>query len=318
VHRESKGELRAETARLRKSSVESDILIRAIAAIEDPLACKVALQGLVDGSLSRDEVLRDYRSPSQAGGSQGRYSDSPAGSSQAPSQESPFSHQASSTTATQGSRVEDLPSCFDDLLSWRQCRPHPDTSDLALPPLSLPPLLLDDVSHSQQVDTWTSTGWTRAHVRHLIDALRAWDYLPFCLFCEDLFLQDYDNGKGRFCSPALVHAVLALATRLINESSDDEALLPSGWLSSQVFLEEAKSRIVDAKVVDELPDIQALGLLSLYYLRRGMEADAREFAETFAARITEFCQRPREYGLDEDEYSRSRIVTYCGAISLIR
>jgi len=307
VQRESKGELRAETARLRKNSVESDALIRAIASIQDPHMCRIALQGLIDGSLSRDDILREYRD---------KYSDSSGPSSTASQTQSPFSQQSTLLAF----RSEEQPTCFDHLLTWRSCRPNPSAVDAPTPPpLSLPPLPLDAyTSHSRQVDTWTRTGWTRAHVRHLIDALRTWDYLPFCLFCEDLFLRDYDKGATGFCSFALVHAILALSTRMINESGDDAELLPSGWLSSQVFFDEASAHLPDGTQVSELPDIQALGILALYRLRCGQEEEARELAEAFAARIAEFCHCLLPEGESREDHSKARMITYCGAVSLIR
>ncbi|KAK0614292.1 hypothetical protein B0T14DRAFT_528201 [Immersiella caudata] len=307
AQRESKGELRAETARLRKNSVESDILIRAIASIPDPHMCRMALQGLMDGTLSRDDILREYRD---------KASDSSGPSSLASQAQSPFSQQST----LYASRSDDPPTCFDQLLTWRSCRPNPSTVDAVTPPpLSLPPLPLDAYAvHSRQIDTWTRTGWTRAHIRHLIDALRTWDYLPFCLFCEDLFLRDYDNGETRFCSPGLVHAILALSTRLINESSDESALLPSGWLSSQVLFNEARTSLSDDSGAVTLPDIQALGILAIYRLRRGLEAEARELAHVFATRITQFCQRPLPDDELRDDCSKARVITYCGAVSLMR
>jgi len=307
VLRESKGELRAETARLRKNNFESDTLIRAIASIQDPHLCKIALQGLMDGSLSRDDILREYRD---------KTSDSSGPSSHASQSQSPFSQQST----LQAFRAEDPPTCFDQLLTWRSCRPNPRAVDAPTPtPLSLPPLPLDAyTAHSRQVDTWTRTGWTRAHVRHLIDAIRTWDYLPFCIFCEDLFLRDYDNDATRFCSSALVHALLALSTRLINESSDDAALLPSGWLSSQVFFNRAKAQLPDDSQLANLPDIQALGILALYRLRCGLETEAGELAEAFVTQITEFCQRPLPEDDAREDYSKARMIAYCGAVSLIR
>ncbi|KAK0639033.1 hypothetical protein B0T16DRAFT_235932 [Cercophora newfieldiana] len=307
VQRESKGELRAETARLRKSNVEGDVVLRAVASIPDPHMCKIALQGLVDGSLSRDDILREYRD---------RASDSSGPSSHTSQTQSPFSQQST----VQGFRQDDPATCFEQLLTWRSCRPNPRTVDAPTPPpLSLPPLPLDAyTAHSRQVDNWTRTGWTRAHVRHLIDALRTWDYLPFCLFCEDLFLRDYDSDSTRFCSFALVHAILALSTRLINESSDDAALLPSGWLSSQVFFDRAKAHLPDDSQLAELPDIQALGILALYRLRCGLEAEAGELAEVFAARVTEFCQRSPPEDEAREDCTKARVITYCGAVSLIR
>ena len=275
----------------------------------------MALQALVEGSLSRDDILREYRGHISVSSVSGTSSHT----SQAQGSVSQFSQQA--TLHCAAFQLEEPPSCFDQLLTWRSCRPNPVTvNTVTPPPLSLPSLFLDvDMAHSRKVDTWTRTGWTHAHVRQFIDALRTWDYLPLCIFSEELFLRDYDNGTARFCSSALVNAILALASCLVNESSDDAALLPSGWLSSQVFFYEARTNLPqDSSKVFDLPDIQALGILALYCLRCGLEAEARELAEAFAARISEHCQRPLPDDEARDDFSKARLITYCSAVSLVR
>lgn len=304
--RESKGELRAETARLKKKTADSDILLRAIAAIPDPVTCKAVLVGLMEGSISRADILRDYPSESESASS------SATGPSPAA-----FRPQVSHSSS----------GCFGQLLSWRSCRAHPRHIDVQTEPqevasalatiLSLPPLPLDAYAAHSQPDKWTRTGWTKAHILHLVDALRTWDYLPFCLFSEDLFMRDYESGSTQFCSSALLHAVLALSTRLINEGSDEAGLLPSGWLRSQLFADEARALVKEAGQYPSLPDIQALGLLSLYHLRCGREVKALEEAERFLSQITELC-RGATPNTEGDEYASVRVTTYCGAVSLAR
>lgn len=112
--------------------------------------------------------------------------------------------------------------------------------------------------------------------------------------------------------------MLALATRLINENNDDATVLPSGWLGSKLFSDEAERILQDSGRSNILPDIHALGILSLYHIRCGREAKAQELAEAFAASITELCQHEAPVHKEEEQYIRVRVTTYCGAISLIR
>lgn len=292
-------------AQLRKNSANSSTLLRAISSIPDPHVCKAVLQGVIDGSISRSRVLEEFSLEPESGGSAG------------PSQNTPQPEIPCSTSA----------SCFEQLLSWR-CRPNIKDEDGGVQAeinenpsarstiLSLPVLPLDAYTTQSQEDTWTRTGWTRAHVRHLIDALRTWDRLPFCLFSEDRFLQDYSSGSTQFCSSALVHAILALSTRLINESSDDDGLYQSGWLRSRFFLRKARTILEDAEPFRTLPDIQALGMLSLYYLRCGQETEAQDYAESFATSISELCQPSLTHR--EEEWCAELRNTYYGAVSLIR
>lgn len=214
--------------------------------------------------------------------------------------------------------------CFDQLLSWRQCRPRSDDSHLlAEKPeqptiLSFPPLAIDAYTPQSRSDIWTHIGWSTARIRHLFEVLFTWDYLPFCLLCKDLFLRDYHNGSDRFCSVALVYSILALVTRLINEYADDDGVLPPGWLKSGIFYERAQVIAWDSEHPLGLPDIQALGFLSLYHLRCGREAEAQESAEACAAAITQLCQHEHLMDRENEGYARVRATTYCGAVSLTR
>ncbi|EAQ89368.1 predicted protein [Chaetomium globosum CBS 148.51] len=199
VRQESKGQLRAETEQLRQNNADSDALLRAIASIPDPHVCKAVMQGLLDGSISRHDILKhaQFYSPKPDSGT----------TLQQPEPTSPRS------TST---------SCFEQLLSWQSCLPHLQgdhdrqletrgasrATSVQPTSLLLPHLPLDAYTTQSHIDPWTKTGWTNAHIRHLIDALRTWDHLPFCLlFPRTSFCRDYTSGSNPgFCSSALVHA----------------------------------------------------------------------------------------------------------------
>lgn len=219
------------------------------------------------------------------------------------------------TTSSHRPQREDA--CFNQptsrTLKCHHYTPGGNPESLSMP-LSLTSLPLVSKSHR---DPWTRTGWTRAHMRHLFDSLITRDYLPFSFICQDLFLHDYHVESRRFCSPALVHAMLAVATRSINGKGDDARTLPDGCFGSRMFFDEAVAIIQDSGSPLGLPDIQALGMLALYELRREQEAKALGLAETFAESITELCQQEPLISHGED-YTRARATTYCGAISLIR
>lgn len=216
--------------------------------------------------------------------------------------------------------------CFHQLFSWKQI-PNFTNSDLVdeedsqSTVLSLPPLPLDAYKSYSHPDWWTQTGWTQAHIHHLFDALYTWDYLPFSLICYDLFLQDFHNGSTRFCSRALVYAILALATRIVNENNDSSEVLPSGWRGSGALFKVAQAQVKHGGPLQNLPDIQALGILSLYEIRNGQEAKAQELAEAFLDNITKFYERQPPSGEDVDQgekCARVKATTYCGAVSLNR
>ncbi|KAH6628042.1 hypothetical protein F5144DRAFT_577796 [Chaetomium tenue] len=310
VRQESKGQLRAERVQLRQNNADSDALLRAIASIPDPHVCKAVMQGLLDGSISRHDILKNAQF----------YSPKPD-SGITPLQPELTDPRSTST------------SCFEQLLSWQSCLPHLQDDDNGRPEtqgasratsvqptsLLLPHLPLDAYTTQSHIDPWTKTGWTNAHIRHLIDALRTWDHLPFCLFSEDLFLQDYTSGSTRFCSSALVHAILALSIRLINEGNDDGVAYLSGWPRSRSLLDTARKLLRDTKPPSTLPDVQALGMLSLYYLRCGRETEAQEYADAFTAGMNGLLQSPPpSIQVEEKSHAQSITMSYCGAVSLKR
>jgi hypothetical protein len=214
--------------------------------------------------------------------------------------------------------------CFQQLSSWRQCQPkvdggHGDMDTDQSTILSFRPC---DSSHEAEdrTDRWTSTGWTTAYVLYMFDVVFTWDYLPVCLLVKDHFLADYRSGSERYCSTALVCAILAISTRLVNEYADNDPVLPSGGMGSGFFCKEAQAIVRDGKEPTTLPDIQALGILSLYHLRCGRETEAGVLAEACASAITELCRRETASGETEEEkqYARVRATTYCGTMFLYR
>lgn len=229
------------------------------------------------------------------------------------------SHAEPTTTTTQGS--VDSP-CFGQLLSWKFFN-HSFTDNLSakIPKystiLSLPAPPLDAYSSQSHLDIWTRTGWTKAHIRHLFDAILTWDLLPFCFIPKDLFMRDYHSGSDEFCSSALVHALLALATRIVNENNDDITVLPAGWFGSRFFFREAEANIQRCGPSNSLPNIQALGILSLYQIRCGRESEAQRLAKGFVTGMTELCRHEPLVGKDK-QYARVRAATHCGAVSLTR
>ncbi|KJZ68799.1 hypothetical protein HIM_11803 [Hirsutella minnesotensis 3608] len=198
---------------------------------------------------------------------------------------------------------------------------YADTPKAASTPTLATPISLafDDFSHSQS-DRWMRAGWTVASVRQLFDALMTWDYryLPFCLICKDPFLRDYYSGSDRYCSSALVNALIALAIRVVNENTPETQSPGPGWSRSTDFFDEAAAILHSTGLSDDLADIQALGILSLYQFTCGREAEAQELAESFAAQIGELCPQEPSLGAEAEEYSIVRATSYCGAAYLIR
>ncbi|KJZ68614.1 hypothetical protein HIM_11993 [Hirsutella minnesotensis 3608] len=312
---ESKVDLRAEIDRLRKCNEESDRLLRAIYTVQDVKARNAFIQELVEGSKSRLAILQEMGHMDSENGRrprEGVAQVSNAGPS-APSLEvtvcshclsrlpSPMIHRSASVSSNFGSLAE-----------------APERSSTSAPatPTILSPLPLGNTSYSQ-MNRWTRAGLTVASVRHLFDALLTWDYFPFCLMCKDPFLRDFCSGSNQYCSSSLVNALIALSIRVVNETNKEAVRPGPGWSGSKAFFDEAEA-IIDSTVSANLPDIQALGILSLYHISCGRETEAQELAESFAAHITNFRLQEPLMGVEADEYDKVRATSYCGAVSLIR
>ncbi|RDA94064.1 hypothetical protein CP533_5274 [Ophiocordyceps camponoti-saundersi (nom. inval.)] len=148
-----------------------------------------------------------------------------------------------------------------------------------------------------------------AHIRQLVQSLATWDYMPFCLLNKDLFLEDLASGGTRYCSPALVNALVDLATRMKEGSNGN------------VYSNKTLTMIRDS--AGHLPDSQALGVFALYQLLCGREGDARNLASSFVTAVSQL--RQLKPSLNEDgshneheEYNQVIDASYCGAVSLVR
>lgn len=317
TRRESKDDLRVEIDRLRRCNEENDQVLQAIYSIKDVDASNAFIRELLEGKRSRRAILQDLAQLERKGGSR------------------PLDEAGESSTAgSLGSNLDEAvcSHCLSRLPSSTMHRSASYSSDISTPtdlpramsasrlatPISASSFPFDGRSHTQP-DRWTRTGWTVAAVRELLDALLTWDYLPFCLMCRDPFLKDYCSGSTQYCSSALVNALLALATRVVHENNDETGSPGQGFVSgSATFFEQADTIIHRNGPPMNLPDIQAIGILSLYQISCGRETEAQALAESFAARVADLCHRESPAGAEAAEYVKVRATSYCGAVSLVR
>ncbi len=132
----------------------------------------------------------------------------------------------------------------------------------------------------------------RSQIPQLLDTILARDCLSFCPINEGDFTRDYESGSGQHCSTALLDALLALATLLVRErvaaivaprSEGD----PQEDLGDSFALEAVAALYNGSWLPQRVADIQALGILALYYLGCGKMRDGLGFAGDFGASIAE-------------------------------
>lgn len=351
--RESKDDLRAEIERLRRINERNDALLDALSSMDDTDTYRKVAEGLLDGTVTRQSIYNDLSTQLRVSGPPLPVPAGDIASSLRQSSQAISSAGASSTDVWPAT----CPHCFGNLpaassladsdeCSGRTSERHLSAGSQSeanwLTTLgstagspSLPSVSGDE--KLQQLASWTRTGWSVDTIRTHLESLLTWDYLPFCFLCKDPFLQDFASGEGCYCSPALVNSLLALSTRIVDKhqqahpqndeqesknhliSAAERGSPSSSCPDSQALFDEADALISGHCQPGSLPDIQALGMLALYQVGCGHEAEARELAEAFAAAITELClEQPVAADSQDKQYALVRATTYCGAISLVR
>ena len=164
------------------------------------------------------------------------------------------------------------------------------------------------------VGDWTAVTKDVRLIRELVELYFSWEHPAFPLLCKEAFMRDWEDRRQRYCSSALINAILSLASRFLDLSSGRS----DGPRLSDCFFHEAKRQLADERDVT-LPDIQALGILALREMACGREADA--------SRLSEDCVKMAEASLhdhksndtfEDAEYYIVRGTTICGAFSLCR
>ncbi|ATY61412.1 Conidial development fluffy [Cordyceps militaris] len=166
--------------------------------------------------------------------------------------------------------------------------------------------------------------WPQARVLRVLDNILQWDCVAFCLIDRDRFKRDLQTGASAYCTPALVDALLALSVvvfrhNVIDEVANRATEKPAWDVFSATLANEAIQTLHRGKWLPEaIPDIQALGVLTLYCACNGWKDETRNFAMDFAEAMRKY--RVQNAGSTGTPMSRRRVSasTYCGAISMNR
>ncbi|TVY75969.1 Nitrogen assimilation transcription factor nit-4 [Lachnellula suecica] len=110
--------------------------------------------------------------------------------------------------------------------------------------------------------TWTTVTSDSALVEHLMALYFCWEYPTFASLNKEHFLEDFKNGRRRFCSPLLVNSILALGCRF-SEQPNTRTDPRNSHTAGEHFFAEA-SRLLEVEVDRHiLTTVQALGLMSI-------------------------------------------------------
>lgn len=193
-----------------------------------------------------------------------------------------------------------------------------DTAGLfALPPsqprrLHLPP---PEIPGEPILHTWTNVTSDTRLVQRLFANFFASSLPCLSLVSQPHFLRDFRDGTPRYCSEALVNAVLGFACRATTMTSQLISRISFG----DAFIGEAKGLLAEAQDHADLPSIQALGILSLAEMSQGNESEASDLARESVRACIRFLLRTQPSDHDHDNDFRTvRALAYCGGFSLIR
>lgn len=114
---------------------------------------------------------------------------------------------------------------------------------------------------SKPSEVWTSVTGDHAFVEHLMSMYFCWVHPTHTLFSKDVFLDDMAKGRGKYCSPLLVNALLALACSYSDrEDARENPSDPN--TAGDHFFAEAK-RLLNENESSNLTTVQALALMGL-------------------------------------------------------
>lgn len=116
---------------------------------------------------------------------------------------------------------------------------------------------------------WTRVTSSQKLIRHLIDLYLTWVHPVHMLFSEVKFLESFQNNNMSYCSHALVSAICAMASHLLDDLGDTplERDVDTAALH-ELFMDEARVKLVPDEY-SIITSVQAFGVMFLADLSSG-------------------------------------------------
>lgn len=116
---------------------------------------------------------------------------------------------------------------------------------------------------------WTAVTSSQKLVRHLVNLYLAWVHPVHMLFGEVKFLESFQNNDMSYCSPALVSAICAMASHLLDDLGDVAAERDVDTAAlRELFMDEARAGLVPDEY-NRVTSVQAFGVMFLADLSSG-------------------------------------------------
>jgi hypothetical protein len=164
-------------------------------------------------------------------------------------------------------------------------------------------------------DIWTQVTSDAGFIQRLLASFFTSPLSYLSLVSTGHFMRDFSVGNPRYCSAALVNAVLGMACKM--------AAAPSHMVSrfgfGDAFMAEAKRLLAEEPDHVNVPSIQALGVLALAEIARGDDEEASNLARESVKACIRLVLRSQQQGQEHDpDFTRVLALAYCGGLSLNR
>ncbi|KAL2758317.1 hypothetical protein ACRALDRAFT_1061517 [Sodiomyces alcalophilus JCM 7366] len=164
--------------------------------------------------------------------------------------------------------------------------------------------------------TWTSITTDAFLVQHLLALYFCWEYPAFASLSKEHFLQDFQEGRPRFCSSMLVNALLALGCRFSTKPSTRTD--PNDpYTSGDPFFKECQNLLYLEEDHHSLTTIQALGIMSIREASCGRDAESWHYAgQSIRLAIEMGLHQVQTDGTADEDELAVRAATFWGAFAL--
>lgn len=166
--------------------------------------------------------------------------------------------------------------------------------------------------------------WSEDRLLKVLDTVLQWDGIAFCLIDRAGFRDGFRTGSTKHCSPILVDALLALAAALFRSNAIDETenantKTPAWKTFGSTMASQAVQAIHrGAWPPQNRPDIQALGVLSLYCTCLELRYESQDFAVSFAEATSRRCTDNLIFHPVPQGWRPANASVFCGAVSISR
>ncbi|KHN94392.1 uncharacterized protein MAM_07708 [Metarhizium album ARSEF 1941] len=201
--------------------------------------------------------------------------------------------------------------------SWAESMPLDHMSGSAMPRYrGLEQILsfMDESEMKAPAQSWTSITGDINLVQHLLALYFCWEYPTFASLSKEHFLQDFQDGRHRYCSPILVNALLALGCRFSTHPMT-RANPNDPYTSGDHFFKESQRLSNQETDHHTLTTIQALGIMSIREASCGRDSESWYYAGQSIRLAVEVGLHRIQDGLDEDELA-VQAATFWGAFAL--